>query len=131
MARQKNPLAKARLTGADRKDPQRYRHRSEPDGGGPVGDPPDYLTEDAQKVWRLFQMELPWLKRSDRAALECISTLRARIMMGGEPPTSAMIRELRASLSSLGATPVSRQNVGHVEGDNMPDPFAFLDGPEQ
>ena len=131
MARMKNPLAKARLTGADRKDPQRYRHRSEPDGGGPIGDPPSYLTADAKKVWKLFVLELPWLKRSDRAALEAISTLRARIMMGGEPPTAAMIRELRASLSSLGATPVSRQNVAHRPDDHMPDPFAFLDGPEQ
>lgn len=127
MARQKNPLAKARLTGADRKDPQRYRHRSEPDGGGPIGEPPAYLTADAKKVWRLFQAELPWLRRSDRAALESISTLRARIMMGGEPPTSAMIRELRSSLSSLGATPVVRQAVSWQPGDDAPDPFSFLD----
>lgn len=131
MARQKNPLAKARLTGADRKDPQRYRHRSEPDGGGPVGEPPPYLSTDARKVWLLFQAELPWLRRSDRAALEAISTLRARVVLSGEPATSALIRELRASLSSLGATPVSRQNVGNRPDDDTPDPFGFLDGPAQ
>lgn len=131
MARQKNPLSKARLTGADKKDPQRYRGRSEPDGGGPVGDPPSYLTADAKKVWKLFVLELPWLKRSDRATLEAISTLRARIMLGGELPTSAMIRELRASLSSLGATPVSRQAVKWQPEDDTPDPFAFFNGQAQ
>lgn len=131
MARMKTPLAKARLTGADKKNPQRYRNRSEPDGGGPVGDPPAYLTADARKVWELFKLELPWLKRSDRAALESISTLRARVMMGGEPPTAAMVRELRASLSSLGATPVARQAIKWQPDTDEDDPFEFLDRPKQ
>lgn len=130
MARQKNPLSKARLTGADRKDPQRYRYRTEPDRGGPIGDAPSYLPPDAKRAWEQFRKELPWLQKSDRGILGIVSLLRARVVMSGEPPTSAMIRELRSGLSSLGATPVSRQAV-HVPDDSNDDPYGFLDGRPQ
>ncbi|MFT4013724.1 MAG: hypothetical protein QM682_10025 [Paracoccus sp. (in: a-proteobacteria)] len=62
-----------------------------------MGDPPAYLPADARRLWRSFVDELPWLRRSDRALLESLSLLRARVMLG-EDASFAHMRELRCEL---------------------------------
>lgn len=128
MSRRKTPLSKARLTGADRKDPQRYRGRSEPGGGGPVGDPPDYLTQRQREAWRTFQRELPWLAKSDRAFLAVASILRARLMDDAANQPAAFWRELRATLSALGATPVDRQHIHWAPAEKDDDDWSQFTG---
>ncbi|WP_170332465.1 hypothetical protein [Ruegeria arenilitoris] len=132
MPRNRTPIAKAKMTGADKKHPERFGTRTEPDGGGPLGNPPEYFNDDHRKFWFKFQAELPWLVRSDRAMLEVTCITRAQIEAGGENVTAALMREHRQQLSSLGATPVTRSNVVLPPADrDEDDPFAqFMTGPK-
>lgn len=133
MPRPQTPLAKAALTGADKKDPQRYRTRSEPKSSGrKLGKPPHYLPKTAHKAWLTFADELPWLTYEDRGAVEIVSLMRAHIMDGktAELPAS-FFGNYRMALSSLGATPVDRTKVYQPPEGDEDDPFGFLDSPTQ
>ncbi|MCP5431860.1 MAG: hypothetical protein H6923_01180 [Alphaproteobacteria bacterium] len=122
MARPRNPLALSRVTGATLKNPGRYRGRAEPKVG-PIGEPPAYLDEAARKAWRLFVRELPWLARSDRALLELVCPLRARIM-AGEALGTKLATFYRMVLSKLGASPSDRSKVAAPNEVNKDDPAA-------
>lgn len=125
MARNRTPLSKAKLTGADKKHPDRFKKRSEPDGGGPLGNPPDYFDPLQIRIWEVFRVELPWLARSDRAMVELACVTRAQIQAAGDSVTASLIREHRQQLSSLGGTPVTRSNVTPAPADPDADcPFA-------
>ncbi len=127
MGRNRTPLEKAKLTGADRKNPQRFRDRSEPDSGGPLGNAPKYFTAEQRKAWDMFKIELEWLRSADRAIVELACITRAEIMAGGANVTAALLREHRQQLSSLGASPTSRSNVALPGEADEPDPFARFD----
>ena len=130
MPRPRTPLAKAKLTGAAEKHPERYRARSEPAASGRgIGKPPAYLPESARKAWATFADELPWLQHEDRAALEAASLMRGRIADDPTGVTAALFGQYRLSLASLGATPVDRSKVAQPAPDDDADPFAFLDTP--
>ncbi|WP_211299437.1 hypothetical protein [Pukyongiella litopenaei] len=118
------------MTGADRKHPERFRDRSEPDGGGPLGNPPEYFDATHRRIWVTFMEELPWLAKADRALIELACITRAQIEVGGEAVTTALMREHRQQLSSLGATPVTRSNVAPAPNDpDDDDPWAtFMEG---
>lgn len=131
MGRHRTPLAKAKLTGADRKHPDRYRGRSEPDGGGPVGAPPSYLDADAKRFWRIFTGELPWLQKSDRAILASASILRAQVIAASNGATGALVREYRSTLACLGATPTGRQRISMPSEPDQNDPWAAFAGARQ
>lgn len=133
MPRPQTPLAKAALTGADKKDPQRFRSRSEPKASGrPLGKPPVYLPPTAKKAWATFADELPWLTFEDRGAVEIVCLMRAQIMDGltADLPAS-FFGNYRMALSSLGATPVDRTKVYQPPQDEEDDPFADFDGRPQ
>lgn len=133
MARPQTPLAKAALTGADKKDPQRYRDRKEPKTSGRnLGKPPAYLPVTAKKAWATFADELPWLTYEDRGAVEIVSLMRAQIMDGlpADMPAS-FFGNYRMALSSLGATPVDRSKVYQAPEEQEDDPFAAFDGRPQ
>ena len=130
MPRPRTPLAKAKLTGAAEKHPERYKARSEPAASGRgIGKPPAYLPEPARKAWQTFADELPWLQHEDRAALEAASLMRGRITDDPAGVTAALFGQYRLSLASLGATPVDRSKVAQPAPDDADDPFAFLDDP--
>ncbi len=123
MARRKNPIEKARLTGALQKHPERYKDVSTPKGLDKVGDPPEWLTEAQKESWAIFVDELPWLVASDRALLESACILRSGVLSGADL-TAAHIRELRMHLTAMGATPTSRHGIHFTEDDEDNDPFA-------
>lgn len=133
MPRPRTPTAKAALTGADKKDPQRYRGRSEPKTTKrAVGLPPSYLPETAKKAWGIFVDELPWLTFEDRGAVEVVSLMRAHIIDGNTADLPASFYgNYRMALSVLGATPVDRTKVYQPREDDEDDPFAIFDGPTQ
>ncbi len=116
MPRRRTPLAKAHLTGAAAKHPERYNKRSEPATPGPIGDSPSWLTEQERKMWLAFTWEMPWLSASDRAALGSACVLRAR-MEARETTTAAEFREFRMVLTTLGGTPTSRSSVAVTPSD--------------
>lgn len=125
MPRHRTPLAKAVLTGADRKNPQRYRDRSGPAlSGRPIGQAPAYLSPLARAAWRRFTAELPWLVHEDRAALELACELRGRLADTGQHVTAALLGAYRGALVSLGATPVDRAKIHHGGHEEQSDPFA-------
>lgn len=128
MPRPKTPLAKARLTGADRRNPARYRGRTEPPTSGRgIGDPPDHLPPAARAAWREFRDELGWLVHEDRAVLEAASLARARLREAAEAGalTGALLAANRALLASLGATPADRSRVA-TPAEDEPDPFQMF-----
>lgn len=128
MGRHRTPLSKARLTGADRKHPDRYRGRSEPAlSGKPIGDPPPYLDANATKAWHLLAAELAWLVREDRALVEAASCQRAKLMFRPSELTLADLRAYRGALASLGATPVDRGKIAATGNETPDDPFGWLD----
>lgn len=127
MARRKTPLAKAALTGALNKHPERYKGINEPTGMGELGGPPDYLSEAEKAVWAIFADELPWLVSSDRALLESACRLRAGVQAGTDV-TAAHIRELRMHLTALGATPTSRHGVQSPQDPDEDDPWTQFEG---
>ena len=128
MPRARTPLAKAILTGADRKNPQRYRGRSGPVlNGRSIGQAPTYLSGAARTAWREFAAELPWLVHEDRPIVELACELRGRLADSGGEVTAAMLGAYRSALISLGATPIDRARVAIGADDNGDDPFATFD----
>lgn len=128
MPAQRTPLAKARLTGADKKNPQRFRTRQEPAlSGRPIGDAPPYLTGHAARAWAAFAVELPWLVHEDRPALELAATLRGRVAVEGMATTPAMFGAYRMALGSLGATPADRGRLATAMPEDADDPFAAFE----
>ena len=124
MSRHRTPLAKAQLTGAAKKHPERYKGRTEPDGGPILGQPPRHFSAAQKKIWAKFQAELPWLTEADRAIVEVTAITRALIEAGCDGATAALLREHRQQLSSLGATPVTRSNVAQQPAQDEDDRFA-------
>jgi phage terminase small subunit len=131
MPNHKTPLAKARLTGADKANPQRFRDRSEPaTSGEPLGAPPAHLSKEAKAVWREAAGIMGWLVAEDRLALEIAANAVAAIretVKAGEPVRAAQLTAARQALASLGATPADRSKI-HIPGDGgEDDPFAQFD----
>lgn len=123
-----NSLAKARLTGAAAKDPQRYRDRSEPrTSGQPVGKPPAHLNATCKAVWRDLSASLGWLVKEDRAALELASVALGQVrdfVKQGEPVPASLLAASNSAIGKLGATPTDRQKVTmQPDDDDIDDPW--------
>ena len=136
MPRPQTPLAKAKLTGAIAKNPQRFRDRAAPKTSTqPVGSPPAYLDKYAKAAWRDFVKHSSWFTADDRMALEVASVavgqMRALIKLGEIVPAS-MLSAINTAIGKLGASPTDRGKIFQKpEGDEPDDPFAGFDGPTQ
>ena len=125
MAMPRTPRAKAAVSGADKKNPQRFRKRNEPKANGPLGDPPEWMGGEQRVVWRDFQRELPWLNESHRALMEIACTVRARLAAGEDVGVQAL-NLLRQCLGQMGATPSDASKVSIPDdGDKDPDDALF------
>ncbi|MCF3595470.1 hypothetical protein LZG00_15870 [Rhodobacteraceae bacterium LMO-12] len=110
MANPQLPKAKAKILGADRKNPKRYRGQ---------GETPDGLSDMAKEQWREFADLMPWLAQSDRQLVYLASLLSIRTT---EPDCPlGVFTQLRLCLSSMGGTPVDRSRV-QWNDDDEPDP---------
>ena len=128
MPRPKTPTAKARLTGADKKHPDRFKNRAEPaTQGKPVGNPPAYMDKEAATAWRELARTLGWLEIEDRAAVEsaaiAIGQVRTLHKLG-EPVTGALFSAMNTALGKLGATPADRSKISIPDDGDTDDPFA-------
>lgn len=111
------PESVAKATGAAAKNPQRFRGRKAPKVG-PLGDPPEHLTEDEAAAWFTLADEIPWLGSADRLLVE--TAARLAVLMRTEFK-AAYATELRQILSAMGATPAARSKVtAPDEEDNDP-----------
>lgn len=122
MPRPRLPDSVARATGADTKNPQRFRGRKPPKSAS-VGKPPKHLSKDEIECWNEFIDELPWLEKADRAILETASQARAEVR--SEFSVNAA-RELRLIVSQMGATPTTRTKVmGDDDEEEEDEGFRF------
>lgn len=111
----------ARVTGADVKNPQRYRGRAAHDLPE-LGPPPDHLTEAERKAWQTFAEEMPWLRRSDRAITTLAATVRAKLQTDPAPPLR-FFAEMRLLVACMGGTPADRTKVTwRADDDGADDP---------
>lgn len=124
MARPRLPAAKAEVSGAALKDPQRHRGRKAPKGTHPLGEPFKKMTKEQKEAWENFRAELPWLNSSHRALLQVACILRARIEKDPAIGVNAL-QTYSAILSKLAATPVDETKVprGDEEDDDPEDQY--------
>lgn len=131
MPRPQTPLAKAKLTGAAAKDPQRFRNRSVPKADGPVGEPPKFLRAGEKRAWKDFAAEWSWLTNQDRPALVALVQMRSVAEDNKVDKNAAFYTAYRLMLSEFGGTPVSRGKVHQPSDEDDDDPFAEFDAPVQ
>lgn len=124
MPKPRTPLAKARLEGRDKKDPQRFRGRNEPAFGLPLGRPPEWLVDTeqnkARSAWLLFEKEIPWLTEQDRMLVQMAASIQGRFMAGKEVGVQSM-GLLRQMLAQMGATPADRTKVAIPDAGETKD----------
>ena len=113
MLRPRIPQERARITGADIKDPARFAARSDPKTT-PLGDPSDWMGGEQRTAWNQFRREIPWLMESDRVLVEIAACIRARLMAGEDVGVGAL-NQLRMCVAQRGATPADRSKLA------MPD----------
>jgi hypothetical protein len=122
MPRPRLPAAKAAVTGAALKDPQRHRDRTEP-SSSPIGKPSLHLDEFAKQAFEAFKREIPWLMESDRALIEVASSLRGRMIEDAAGVGVSALQALSAVLSKLGATPTDRSKISVPADEEEKDDF--------
>lgn len=121
MARQRLTNKQAKITGADIKDPQRFRGRACPTSL-PLGEPRPQLGELEREAWAEFAEAMPWLVRSDRHIVGLAGILSA---MTQQPGCSvAVFAQMRLCLSSMGGTPTDISRVNWSEDGQDEDPTA-------
>ena len=76
MARQRTPIAVAKLTGQLEKRPERYRDRSDLPTND-IGPPPDDLSPAVVAVWMDLVDEMPWLCGGDKWIVKLTARLSA------------------------------------------------------
>ncbi|OYR21598.1 hypothetical protein [Brucella pseudogrignonensis] len=128
MARPRTPRAKAAVEASDKKNPQRFKNRTEAKADGPLGNPPAWLKDTpelkAKAAWKLFEKELPWLNQSHRTLVGMAANIQGRIMAGQEVGVQAM-NLLRQMLGQMGATPADASKV--ATGDDGDEKDDLLD----
>lgn len=123
MANPRLPVAKADVSGAALKNPQRHRDRKAPRARA-LGDPYARMTDGQAQAWREFADELPWLTSAHRPLLQVACVLRDRMNTDPEIGITAL-SAYSAILSKLGATPVdeSKVNAGDEDDEDPADAF--------
>ena len=128
MARPRTPRAKAAVEASDKKNPQRFKNRTDAKADGPLGNPPAWLKDTpelkAKAAWKLFEKELPWLNQSHRTLVGMAANIQGRIMAGQEVGVQAM-NLLRQMLGQMGATPADASKV--ATGDDSDEKDDLLD----
>lgn len=125
MPKPRTPLAKARLEAADKKNPQRFRRRSEPKGIAPLGPPPSWIKDsDANKAlsaWRALVKRIPWLNSSHEPLLAIACNTYGRLIAGQDVGVQSL-NLLRQCLGQMGATPADASKVALPdEGEEKDD----------
>lgn len=122
MPTHRQPVELAKLKGADKVHPERYR--KEVPKSGPLGSIPDHLTSEAKAVW--FELEsyaLPGvLTASDRLVMETLSNLVSDFRKAPSEFPTARIQAMLSCMGRLGMSPADRQKLG-TEKPKEGNPF--------
>ncbi|RYG79406.1 MAG: hypothetical protein EON59_16280 [Alphaproteobacteria bacterium] len=121
MAAPRTPVAKARVTGAAAKNPQRHRDRGDPKTT-PLGEASIFLDEFGRQAWEGYRRELPWLMESDRSLVEIAASVRGRLI-GGQDVGVTALSMLQSILSKMGGSPADRSKVNAPDDEPERDEF--------
>ncbi len=123
------PTALAKLKGADKHDPQRYRARAkEPKPVLGIGTAPAQLSESAVAIWIELQDDFApgVLTRQDRRMFGVLCELFAEHDKSPADMTGARLSVMNSIQAQFGMTPSSRTKVStvEIEDDKPENPFA-------
>lgn len=121
MANPRTPKAKAKITGQSDKNKGRFEQRNEPIVDEDVGEPHDWLNENAKRAWREIVAEVPWLNHSHRGHLAIAALVRGRLIAGEEVGVQAL-NLLRQCYGQMGATPADASKAGAKPNGETADP---------
>jgi hypothetical protein len=128
MARARTPVAKAKATAADVKNPKRHSGRRAPNGVADLGAAPMWLGRYGMKAFQSFKRELPWLKESHRVLVELASRYRGLMLDPDAVLPMQAAQELRRCLAQLGATPADESRVKLPDGDEEDEEDKLFNG---
>jgi len=100
----------AKITGAEAKNAGRFAGRGKPKVKS-LGAAPFRLSEDQREIWDEFNLDFPWLGRSDRALVEVAVNLMDQLRTLGSEAPIALYAQMRMILGQMGGTPVDRSKV--------------------
>ena len=121
MANPRTPVAKAKVTGADRLHPGRHKARSDPKTT-PLGEASIFLDTFGVQAWEGYRRELPWLMESDRSLVEIAASVRGRLI-GGQDVGVTALSMLQSILSKMGGSPADRSKVNAPDDEPERDEF--------
>lgn len=101
-----------KLRGVEKNHPERLKEReNEPVNKNPIGGPPDYLSANEEKAFRLIVKESidGVLGEADRIAVSIASKLLAKVM--DDEYNGAELGQLNKLLSQFGMTPADRSKI--------------------
>lgn len=127
MARPRLPTAKAQATGANIKNPGRFKDRKGPKNVRPLGKPYAGMSPIELEYWKEFEAELPWLHSGHRVLVRMACRLSARL--DDEEFGVSAAQALSSVLSKLGATPVDESKVAHGGGEEEDPAEEFFGRP--
>lgn len=116
----------ARIKGADKKNPARYR-KDYVAPTGPLGDAPLHMSAGAKAVWFELSSYAPpgLLMAADRFSLEALCELYAEFREDPREFQSARYSVMMSGLGKLGCTPVDRLRLATPKAkEEKADPFA-------
>ena len=109
------PLELAKLKGACRQNPQRYRDA--PEGNPtPMGQPPENMVPEAKVIWYEILEMMPHgvITHSDRFAVETLANVMLEYRKDPFGFPAMKHRVIDRKLSELGLTPAARRKVAVV-----------------
>lgn len=113
--------AEVALTGADKKNPSRYKVQYV-DPEAPLGNAPDHMTERGKVVWFEFQTYLPAevLRAADRHFVEM--TAEEFALYRSDPPRfpAGRVGSLMHALDKLGGSPLGRLKLARPLSPEKP-----------
>jgi len=121
MGRLHQPVELARLKGADKKNPQRYRGEV-PKHSDPVGEPPAHLSDKAQAAWQeLVAKCIPGvLTKADELPLEMLANLLAEYREDPHGFPTSRWTALWAAFGKFGMTPSDRRTLAVEKPEKKP-----------
>ena len=128
MARHAQPLEIARLKGADKKNPQRYKATA-PKSKLPLGEYPAEFSNDPADCWfEISSLSVPGvLTASDRFVLEITAHLLAEYRTNRTDFAVGKYTHLVGCFARLGMSPTDRTKLGMDGADKEDNPYASLD----
>ncbi len=117
MPRPRVPTNILELRGADKKHPDRMREReNEPVNNNPIGKPPDYLSSEERKFWRMIIHDCidGVFGEADRIAVSLAARLLTKC--AGDTATGQEQMQLYRYLGQFGMTPSERSKISIPKG---------------